>query len=248
MLSTRLLEAVQEKDKSRTFELDKVVDLRPIDWVSGKKMPLSPGEGNICMRCGREHAICYHVQETTPKNEKMWIVGSGCGPKILAGWTPEKSELARAKKRATVETRLKMWEDALRDVESYVKRTLSKTVVPALTWEAGNPNYPLVAGKWKPVLKGQDVVVSGQWVDEKGSFKTDFGRPYTPDLMREDYLHEVARKYFYHRVKNKLIDYDELADFATMMRRKNIGFIQLWNSKERDFPWVKLRQQLAKMR
>lgn len=51
-------------------------DLRPIDWVSGKRMPLSPGEGHICDRCGAEHAVVYTVLDTN--TNKQYDVGSGC--------------------------------------------------------------------------------------------------------------------------------------------------------------------------
>lgn len=54
-------------------------DLRPLDWVSGKRMPLAPGEGHICDRCGREHAVLYEVLDDAAN--KTYVVGSGCAQK-----------------------------------------------------------------------------------------------------------------------------------------------------------------------
>jgi len=51
-------------------------DLRPIDWLSGKRVPLAPGEGHVCDRCGAEHAIIYTVLDTD--SDKQYEVGSGC--------------------------------------------------------------------------------------------------------------------------------------------------------------------------
>lgn len=51
-------------------------DMRPIDWVSGKRMPLEAGMGHVCDRCGREHALVYEV--TDDETGKVYKVGSGC--------------------------------------------------------------------------------------------------------------------------------------------------------------------------
>lgn len=51
-------------------------DLRPLDWVSGKRMPLAPGEGHICDRCGAEHAVVYEVRDE--ETGKEYAVGSSC--------------------------------------------------------------------------------------------------------------------------------------------------------------------------
>ncbi len=51
-------------------------DLRPVDWASGKRVPLGPGEGHVCDRCGAEHAVVYELlDEDTGKH---YSVGSTC--------------------------------------------------------------------------------------------------------------------------------------------------------------------------
>jgi hypothetical protein len=54
-------------------------DLRPVDWVSGKRMPLEAGEGHVCDRCGAEHAVVYEVLDTD--TGKRYAVGSTCAQK-----------------------------------------------------------------------------------------------------------------------------------------------------------------------
>lgn len=87
--SKKFSKIVEGDEQERTFELIEINDLRPIDWYTGKRVPLSPGMGSICQRCGKEHAVVWKVHETTPGRQRVWCVGSGCGPKILAGWSPD---------------------------------------------------------------------------------------------------------------------------------------------------------------
>jgi hypothetical protein len=68
-------------------------DLRPIDWVSGKRMPLGPGEGHICDRCGAEHAVVYEVLDT--ETGKTYSVGSTCA-KHQFGFEVDKDLEAKA--------------------------------------------------------------------------------------------------------------------------------------------------------
>lgn len=67
-------------------------DLRPLDWVSGKRMPLAPGEGHLCDRCGREHAVLYEVLDDV--THKTHVVGSGCAQKQF-GFDVAKNEDAK---------------------------------------------------------------------------------------------------------------------------------------------------------
>lgn len=82
----------------RTFVLRSVRDIRPIDFLTGKRVPLNPGDGATCDRCGKEHAIVWEIEETTPGRARLWSVGSRCGPRILDGWSPEGDELRKARK------------------------------------------------------------------------------------------------------------------------------------------------------
>ena len=83
---------------NRRFSLVGITDLREVDWFTGKKMPLEQGEGNECMRCGRMHAVVWEVRDN--ETGKHWKVGSGCGPRALGGWTPDKEEIKTARKEA----------------------------------------------------------------------------------------------------------------------------------------------------
>lgn len=81
----------------RTFRLRAVRDMRPIDFLTGKRVPLEAGEGSVCDRCGREHVVVWEIEETTPGRSRTWSVGSRCGPRILDGWSPEGDELRKAR-------------------------------------------------------------------------------------------------------------------------------------------------------
>jgi hypothetical protein len=88
-------------------------DMRPVDWVSGKRMPLEDGMGHFCDRCGREHALVYEL--TDDDNGKTYKVGSGCAKqdfgfdvekdataKILVKTSKRETELAVDAKRRTM--------------------------------------------------------------------------------------------------------------------------------------------------
>lgn len=69
-------------------------DLREFDFDTGRYIPLSPGTGAICQRCGREHAKVYVVL-TVEGTEKS--VGSGCCKRAFDGWEPSKDEIKTAR-------------------------------------------------------------------------------------------------------------------------------------------------------
>jgi hypothetical protein len=80
-----------------TYILTAVYDLREIDEFTGERLPLEPGQGNICNRCGREHAKVYEVERE--QDGKKFTVGSTCC-KRLFGWEPEKEEIRHLEKEA----------------------------------------------------------------------------------------------------------------------------------------------------
>jgi len=41
-------------------------DLRPVDWLSGKRMPLDPGEGHTCDRCGATTPLTVVLSKLYP--------------------------------------------------------------------------------------------------------------------------------------------------------------------------------------
>ena len=80
-----------------TYKLIAVYDIREIDEFTGERLPLLAGEGNICNRCGREHAKVYQVRRE--QDGKEFTVGSTCCKKLF-GWEPEKEEARRLEKEA----------------------------------------------------------------------------------------------------------------------------------------------------
>lgn len=102
----------------RTFQLEQIEDLRELDIDTGKRFPLAAGEGNECDRCGREHAVVWTVRETTPGAQRVFKVGSSCGPKILDGWSPEKSEIRKARKADKQRALRAAWAKRLEPVQA----------------------------------------------------------------------------------------------------------------------------------
>ncbi len=80
-----------------TYKLIAVYDIREIDEFTGERIPYTAGEGNICDRCGREHAKVYEVERE--QDRKLFTVGSTCCKKLF-NWEPEKAETKRLEKEA----------------------------------------------------------------------------------------------------------------------------------------------------
>jgi hypothetical protein len=117
---------------NRTFELISITDMRPIDFDTGKRVPLDAGEGHECDRCGKLHAVIWKIMETTPGRKGLWNVGSTCGPKILDGWKPERKVVVRLKnvdkKRALREAWLPGIERAIEIGRAAIGRELPEIV------------------------------------------------------------------------------------------------------------------------
>ena len=97
-------------------------DLRPLDWLSGKRMPLEPGEGHVCDRCGAEHALVYVVEDTD--TGKTYRVGSGCAKQSF-GFDPEKNDEAKRLVKAVKQQAAKAINDArLTAVDDLAKQIL----------------------------------------------------------------------------------------------------------------------------
>jgi hypothetical protein len=111
-------------------------DLRPLDWVSGKRMPLEPGESHVCDRCGAEHAVVYVVEDLT--THKTYAVGSGCA-KASFGFDPasdkQATRIVASKKQEAAalvnDRRLKEVENLTRDISSQVRSLPRPPVVHA---------------------------------------------------------------------------------------------------------------------
>jgi len=62
-----------------------ITDLRPVDWFSGKRLPLTIEEMAECHRCGRKHAIVWTVEVTEQgQPPQVFNVGSQCGKRMIA--------------------------------------------------------------------------------------------------------------------------------------------------------------------
>lgn len=69
-------------------QLLSVKDLRPIDFVSGKRLAITDEECHVCDRCGKRHVKVYEVLA----DGHIYNVGSGCC-KRLFGWEPAKQDV-----------------------------------------------------------------------------------------------------------------------------------------------------------
>jgi len=101
-------------------------DMRPVDWASGRRMPLSPGEGHVCDRCGAEHAVVYVVTDT--ETGSHYRVGSSCAQAQFGfdvGRDAEAKKLVKTyKQQAEAELdqlRQKMVAEAARQVASEIR-------------------------------------------------------------------------------------------------------------------------------
>jgi len=117
-------------------------DLRPLDWLSGKRMPLPPGEGHICDRCGAEHAIVYEVEDDT--TGKVYAVGSGCA-KQQFGFEPDKTEEAKrfikaVKKQIAADLHAKRYAAITEQARQIVDQVVG-LVVPTITRETSTNKY-----------------------------------------------------------------------------------------------------------
>lgn len=83
---------------TQTYKLQAIKDLREKDDWTGEIYALQAGQGNICDRCGREHAKVYQVVRI--EDGKEFNVGSTCCSRLFDGWEPEKAAITAAKKAA----------------------------------------------------------------------------------------------------------------------------------------------------
>ena len=81
----------------------KIIDLRPVDWDSGKRLAISTEECAECQRCGRRHAVVWVLGVEVAGEVEFWDVGATCAKRMVAdGMIPELDalELREARKAA----------------------------------------------------------------------------------------------------------------------------------------------------
>lgn len=138
-----------------TATLLAITDLRPIDWNSGKRLPITVEECSECERCGRLHAVVWTVEVTEPgKPPRVFNVGSTCGKRMVAeGLLPEfdKIELREARKakrtreQAEVDTKL---EEIGKAVSARAKELMSAGEPEPVRL----PDVPAIDSTDKPVM------------------------------------------------------------------------------------------------
>jgi hypothetical protein len=103
----------------RDLQVVGYVDLRPIDWASGKRIPLEAGAGHICDRCGAEHAIVWTLEDVT--THEAFKVGSTCAKRTW-GFNPDESPRGRALvKEARKRSEMELYELLLARIEPIVR-------------------------------------------------------------------------------------------------------------------------------
>jgi hypothetical protein len=100
-------------------------DLRPLDWVSGKRMPLKPGAGHVCDRCGAEHAVVYEVLDDD--TGKHYAVGSSCAKRQF-GFEPSQDKEAKRLIKAAKEEEAELVESARQDAVAHAAAEVAGVV------------------------------------------------------------------------------------------------------------------------
>lgn len=78
------------------WRLVRVYDVRPIDWLTGKRAPVSSVDEDLlpnCYRCEKKHAKVYEITD----GARNYNVGSGCVKKVANGWEPRAEEIKAAR-------------------------------------------------------------------------------------------------------------------------------------------------------
>jgi hypothetical protein len=115
-------------------------DLRPVDWLSGKRMPLEPGTGHVCDRCGAEHAVVYVVEDV--ESGKTYRVGSGCAKQSF-GFDPEKNDeskkLIKNAKEETAKNINELRLAAVQDLAQKIFKGIQRAERPPVVFQGDAP-------------------------------------------------------------------------------------------------------------
>jgi hypothetical protein len=117
--------------RARKMKVVAYVDLRPVNWFTGKREPLPAGEGHVCDRCGAVHALVYTLLDTESKEQ--FKVGSGCAQRAF-GFDPDKDPLVRKTIKAEkqrIEKEIKRLQDeTISDVASVIAKEVIGLPLP----------------------------------------------------------------------------------------------------------------------
>jgi hypothetical protein len=153
----------------------KYYDLRPVDWASGKRVPLPAGECHVCDRCGAEHAVVYVVEDT--ESGKTYSVGATCA-RATWGFDVEKDResrsLVKEAKRRDAALLDATRQDMITAIIPVIDLELSK--IPLREFESDTERYPGITcwhyGDSKALAQGRsdeatrDVAFLG-WVQNR---------------------------------------------------------------------------------
>jgi hypothetical protein len=125
------------------WRLVRVYDVRPVDFQSGKRLPVAACDVEMlpeCNRCGRRHAKVYVVQDREAPG-RLAHVGSGCCKRAFGGWEPTAAEIksARAEERARLEAAR---EAKVRALAEPIVAAMAAVTVPAAKLLETRPEWP----------------------------------------------------------------------------------------------------------
>jgi len=121
--------------RARKMKVIGYVDLRPVNWFTGKRDPIKAGEGHICDRCGAEHAVVYTLLDTDSKEQ--FKVGSGCAQRAF-GFDPDKDPLVRkaikAEKQRIKKEMERIYGKIVLDIASMIAKDVMHLPLPFIEW------------------------------------------------------------------------------------------------------------------
>jgi hypothetical protein len=136
--------------RTRKMEVVGYIDLRPVNWFTGKREPLTFGEGHICERCGAKHAVVYTLLDTESKEQ--FKVGSGCAQRAF-GFDPDKDPLVRktikAEKQRIEKEMARLQDKIVSDIASAIVKEVIDLSLPPIEWIKYDQDSYGYNAKWK---------------------------------------------------------------------------------------------------
>jgi hypothetical protein len=133
----------------KTYTLVAVHDVRPLDWLTGRREPLPAEDIPECSRCGRRHAVVWTLSGS---DKSILTVGCRCGARMLEkGLLPGVDLPAVARARAV--DRRELADARLQLAKREALRLVGLVPAEMLTCEAPEPT-------WGPDRYGRE----GAWV------------------------------------------------------------------------------------
>jgi hypothetical protein len=123
-------------EEMELWRIDGITDLRPFNWDTGKRDPIPEHEMADCDRCGRKHAVIFHM---VSNRGRAVDVGSGCGTAMAGGAEYiDQDSLKEAKKAQKEGLRSQLTEKVDRWIDELKKRA-QETTLPKFDIERREP-------------------------------------------------------------------------------------------------------------